>query len=183
MHGMREQNTHTHTQETGIGPTVKKLSKLPDKDIAGPSRELLKHFVSIMNKAIDADDVTIQTIQVPIPPPPPHPTNNNNPPQRLRSSRATGVGLRSSPHCGACLRVFTCTCVVLWPADEEGFACEDEEGLRSEVGQSRRRRRGDKGKRRDKGKGKGKGKGRDVCRLSPARLVDGHRHDHDHDHR
>jgi hypothetical protein len=36
---------------------------MPDKDIAVPSADLLKHFVSVMDNAIQKNDATIQTIQ------------------------------------------------------------------------------------------------------------------------
>jgi len=50
-------------RDTGIGRTVKKLSKLPDDTIAKPASDLFKYFVSVMEKAITTNDTTLQQLQ------------------------------------------------------------------------------------------------------------------------
>jgi len=48
--------------QTGIGRTVKRLSKLPNKEIAEPSAGLLKHLVSVMDTAL-AQRSALQDLQ------------------------------------------------------------------------------------------------------------------------
>jgi len=57
------ENSFFSLQQTGIGRTVKRLSKLPNKEIAEPSAGLLKHLVSVMDTAL-AQRSALQDLQV-----------------------------------------------------------------------------------------------------------------------